>query len=133
MRKEEFSRHPKTYWTLSPNNHHLGALIEALAVQLTALHARPHNRRTARPVSRARVLFQELDVLEAVRVDNEGAEARRSTPFRVVSIAYFPAKLCFALAYMKSCPVFRIIKRRLRSRAKSTPALICDFVVARMT
>ena len=34
---------------------------------------------------------------------------------------------------MKSWPVLRMMRRRLRLRAKSTPALICSLVVAWMT
>jgi hypothetical protein len=61
----------RTYWALSTNNDYLGALSKALTVQLAALDTSTNDSRTTRPITRSSVFLQELDILEAVGVDDE--------------------------------------------------------------
>jgi hypothetical protein len=69
-----------TYRALSTNNDHLGALSKALAEQLAALDTSTNDSRSALPVTRSSVLFQELDVPEAVGVDDERTVSGRTAP-----------------------------------------------------
>jgi hypothetical protein len=72
-----------SYGTLSTNYHDLWLLRKAPTKQLTSLYACASNDRTAFPIARASVFLNELDVLEAVRVDDEGAKASRAAPATV--------------------------------------------------
>lgn len=76
-----------TYWALSTNDDHLGALSKAFPVQFTALYTSTDNGRTTRPVTRPSVLLEELDVLEAVSVDDECAVTGGTTHEVVTSVS----------------------------------------------
>jgi len=62
---------PTDGWALSANDDYLGTLVEALSEQLAALDTSTDDSCSALPVPRSSVLLQELDVSEAVGVDDE--------------------------------------------------------------
>ena len=62
---------PADGWALSSNNDYLGTLVEALSEQFAALDTSTDDSGSALPVSRSSVLLQELDISEAVGVDDE--------------------------------------------------------------
>jgi len=62
---------PADGWALSSNDDYLGTLVEALSEQLAALDTSTDNSCSALPVPRSCVLLQELDISEAVGVDDK--------------------------------------------------------------
>jgi hypothetical protein len=72
-----------SYGTLSTNYHDLWLLRKAPTKQLASLYARASNDRTPFPITWASVFLNEFDVLEAVRVDDEGTKASRAAPATV--------------------------------------------------
>jgi hypothetical protein len=72
-----------SYRTLSTNYHNLWLLRKAPTKQLASLYACASNDCTAFPIARAIVLLNELDVFEAVRVDDEGTKTSRAAPATV--------------------------------------------------
>ena len=62
---------PADGWALSSYDDYLGTLVEALSEQLAALDTSADDSCCALPVPRSGVLLQELDISEAVGVDDE--------------------------------------------------------------
>lgn len=69
-----------TYWAFSTNDDHLGGLSESLTVQLTTLDTSASCNSTAGPITRTSVFLDELDVPEAVSVDDKRSKASGATP-----------------------------------------------------
>jgi hypothetical protein len=69
-----------THRALSTDNDHFRALSKSLSVQLTTLDTSTNGSRTARPVTRSYVLLGELDIPEAVGIDDKRPVTGRATP-----------------------------------------------------
>jgi hypothetical protein len=77
----------RTYRTLATNNDDFRALCKSLTEQLTSLYTSTNDSSTARPLSRSAVLLHELDVLEAVGVDDQRSVSGGTAHEIVASIA----------------------------------------------
>lgn len=71
---------PTNCRAFSTNNDDLGVLCKCLTKQLATLDTGTNRNGTARPITSSSVLLDELDVLEAMRIDDERAEASGATP-----------------------------------------------------
>lgn len=85
---------PANGWALSTYDDHLGALVEALSEQLAALNTSTNDGGSALPVTGSSVLLQELDISEAVGVNDERTVSGRTSPaFSSVSSCFKKQKV----------------------------------------